>query len=216
MTEIPRPGLRERKRVATRRAIHLAVLRLVTERGLENVTIDEISAAADVSPRTFFNYFASKEAAILGEGPELRDVASSEKFLASGAGSDVLSDLGELFAAAAEDAAVDTEALKLRQDLHKQYPQLSAMMMVGKRQFEAQVVELVVQRLVTDDPTLDAESDVTISHARLLTFVGVAAMRHAWIGWAESGSTSPLSDRIRQSFAELDSLGLSRRPDLVV
>jgi len=216
MTETPRPGLRERKRVATRRAIHLAVLRLVTERGLENVTIDEISAAADVSPRTFFNYFASKEAAILGEGPELRDVASSEQFLASGADSNVLTDLGELFAAAAEDAAVDTEALKLRQDLHKQYPQLSAMMMVGKRQFEAQVVELVVQRLVTDDPTLDPESDSTISRARLLTFVGVAAMRHAWIGWAESGSTSPLSDRIRLSFAELDSLGLSRRPDLVV
>jgi len=61
LTDAAEPGLRERKRLATRRAIQFAVLELVSERGLEGVTVDEVSRRADVSARTFFNYFASKE-----------------------------------------------------------------------------------------------------------------------------------------------------------
>jgi|SRR5450755_955765 AcrR family transcriptional regulator len=58
------PGLRERKKRATRQALGAAAMRLAIERGLENVLIEDIAAAADVSPRTFSNYFASKYEAI--------------------------------------------------------------------------------------------------------------------------------------------------------
>jgi AcrR family transcriptional regulator len=57
-------GLRERKKLATRQALGIAAMRLAVERGLENVHVEDIAARAEVSPRTFSNYFASKYEAI--------------------------------------------------------------------------------------------------------------------------------------------------------
>jgi AcrR family transcriptional regulator len=61
----PRPDLRERKKQATREALRTAALRLALERGPENVRVDDIADAAGVSPRTYNNYFSSREQAIV-------------------------------------------------------------------------------------------------------------------------------------------------------
>ena len=78
------PGLRERKRRATRLAIQQAALRIAIEDGLAAVTVDEVSRRADISPRTFFNYFPSKEQAILGDDPDLPDDQALDAFVAGG------------------------------------------------------------------------------------------------------------------------------------
>jgi len=58
-------GLRQRKRRETRASLSLAAIRLCVERGgWENVTVDDIAAAANVSPRTFRNYFSTKAEAV--------------------------------------------------------------------------------------------------------------------------------------------------------
>lgn len=61
-------GLRARKRRATRAAIERAAIALVDELGYDNVTVAQISERADVSQGTFFNYFPTKDAAIVGIG----------------------------------------------------------------------------------------------------------------------------------------------------
>ena len=75
-------SLRERKKQRTAAEIHGCARRLVAERGLAGVTVDQICEAAGISPRTFFNYFPSKGSAVLGI-PELEITAEQRsRFLA--------------------------------------------------------------------------------------------------------------------------------------
>lgn len=59
------PGRRELRKAATRAALAEAALRLCSESGPEHVTVEQIADAAGVAPRTFFNYFAAKEEAVV-------------------------------------------------------------------------------------------------------------------------------------------------------
>jgi AcrR family transcriptional regulator len=83
MVRMSHEGLRDRRRRETRQEIHAATLRLARAHGYERVTVEMISAEAGVSPRTFFNYFATKEEAVLsGPQPPADDLV--EAFVAAG------------------------------------------------------------------------------------------------------------------------------------
>lgn len=62
-------GIRERKRLATKRRICDEAAALVDARGYDNVTVDDICRASGISRRTFFNYMDSKDEAVLGVFP---------------------------------------------------------------------------------------------------------------------------------------------------
>ena len=195
-------GLRERKRLATRRAIQVAAVRLVAENGLDRLTVDEIGRVADISPRTFFNYFPTKEAAIVGDSPTLPD----EQFIVGfveGGGS-LLEALAGLFTEAVERAAEDRELTQLRRAIIKQNPQLFAMRISSMHEFQHEIEQVIARRMRFENPDLDEAS--LASRANLVTHVAVGAMRHAWLHWSNEGEGTDLSQRLRDSFAMLEGL----------
>ncbi|GAB3397696.1 TetR/AcrR family transcriptional regulator [Schumannella luteola] len=194
-------GLRERKRRATRRAILLAAAQLVKERGLEGATVDEISRLADVSPRTFFNYFASKEEAVSGELPSLPAAEHIQTFVA--ARGLLLDDLAELVVASVDATLADREVVLLRRELVKVSPQLVAQRMTGMREYELELAGVVAQRLAAQHPETFADAEAAFLRARLLVFSASGALRHAWIAWADHEGDDDLATMVRRAFAAL-------------
>ncbi|WP_435310538.1 TetR/AcrR family transcriptional regulator [Primorskyibacter sedentarius] len=100
-------SLRERRRRQTAREIQIATLELALQQGLENVTTEEIAASAGVSTRTFFNYYANKEAAAVGTPPPFQK--EDKQALRDGAGAladDIKRFLDQYMKALAEDEPI--------------------------------------------------------------------------------------------------------------
>lgn len=224
-TTLSELGLRERKRIATRRSIQLAAVELAADRGFDRVTIDEISHVANVSPRTFFNYFPSKESAIIGELPELPDEASIDRFVTAGPDEPILDGISTLLIEAigvgdgadtgGDPANADPQSMQrlhtLRRALLKDNPELFALRMASMHSFEDALSGVVQRRLALDDPALADDAEALHQRARLVTYVAFAGMRHAWSCWADHGGVEPLSERLRSSFQQLSELGTQVR-----
>ena len=199
------PSLRLRKKLATRRALRRAALDLVVEHGYAHVTIEDIAAAADVSPRTFFNYFPSKEAAVLGEDPE-RDEALRQELIARPAGEPPTDALRHVLRAQAshlarevdEIAGSPAEWVKRYQALRRDR-ELSAAHAAHMASIERLVGEALAERL-----EVDARRD---PYPALLASSALGAMRVAFVFWAMSGGTAVLADLVEAAFSTL-ALGL--------
>src|SRR5260221_8539935 len=107
----PRASLRERKKRPTRRSLRRVALDLVAERGFAYVTVEDIAEAADVSPRTFFNYFPSKEAALVGGNDPDRAAKLRDRIANGAPGEPALSALRAVMAQDAETIADEFRSL---------------------------------------------------------------------------------------------------------
>lgn len=135
--------LRERKKQRTRQLLHEVAMDLVRERGLAGVTVEEICAEADVSTRTFFNYFSTKAAAAVGlTSPVLRDDVL-ESFHARQGDVGIVPDLCRVVAQTI-DLPEDRARMKELMDLR---PELVPTMHAWMNEFRGQILTAVEARI---------------------------------------------------------------------
>ena len=144
---------RERKKQATRRAIHDAAFELVEESGFTGVTVEAISERAGVAPRTFWSYFPSKEAAVLDVAADRPEVLRSA-LLARPADEDPLATLRCVLVADMVDRSVDSERALRRARLVRREPQLMAATAAAYDEIERALVAGIAERL-GQDPEAD-------------------------------------------------------------
>jgi len=137
----------ERKQVTARR-LSAVSRRLTAERGLTGFTIEEVCDEVGVSRRTFFNYFPSKDEAVLGvdEAEEMR--ALSERFLALGSRgwSAVIDDFIDLAADVVNNSDMSAEEHRVLMIVMEREPRLLARFIGMGRDREAEIAALMAQR----------------------------------------------------------------------
>ena len=151
-------GLRDRKRLETRLRLEAAAVELVLRDGIELATIDAISDRADVSPRTFFNYFGCKEDAILGlRDVEVTDDVVREHLVASGDADLVESIVVLLFATIGQPIS-DPATRATRLELVLRHPQLLGRQFAQMTRMAEQLTTAVRAILAHHDGASDTDS----------------------------------------------------------
>lgn len=180
-------GLRERKRAQTAEAIHVAAAELVLERGLDAATIDAISERADVSTRTFFNYFPSKEDAVLGIDEAAVVAELDEPHDSNGDPLQATFDLIYSVFMASGGRHKDTELTRL---VMRQNPQLITRQMTRVAALEDRLSGILVDWLA-DDPRFAADTEAErLEAGRIVLGICLATVRVSMKNWASPSDTS--------------------------
>ncbi|MEX1004723.1 MAG: TetR family transcriptional regulator [Acidimicrobiia bacterium] len=192
---------RTRRKLATHRALAHAARQLVMERGLADVTTEEIADAAGVSPRTFFNYFSCKEEAIVGVDPSVL-TALAEEVEARPADESPVRAISAVLVAV-NDLPDTASRWMVRTELMRRHPELVPRHMAGLVQLEAALTGAVARRLGVD-PNVDPFPALVVATA-------VAALRSTMEWWHDNGRPTPLTDALGGAFETLDA-GMAQRP----
>ncbi|MEV5410365.1 TetR family transcriptional regulator [Thermopolyspora sp. NPDC052614] len=187
-------GLRERKKAETRQAVHEAALRLTVELGLDTVTVEAIADAANISRRTFSNYFAGKEDAVL-YGEERRYHLLIER---------VRAQPPELPPWEALCAAVDELWLEmgepdrewaLRTRLAKRHPSLLARQLANQSALERELADAVAERC--------GRGEAACVQPRVLAAAFIVALRLSMHIWIEEQERRTLREVMADLFEQM-------------
>ena len=185
------PGLRERKRQQTRERLTRVAMALFLERGFEATTLDDIAAAADISRRSFFHYFGSKEDVVFAWQED-----STAALIAAVAARPA----SEAMLAAAENAITAMvrqlepgEVIAMAR-LKRDNPALQARDQVKYEKLERALADALSKR---------AGHKMEKLRARLVAMIATGAMRIGGELWATEGAREKPEALVKRTFAAI-------------
>jgi AcrR family transcriptional regulator len=194
-------GLRERKKRETRAALSWATIRLIVERGVDNVLVEDIAAAAGVSPRTFNNYFSSKGEAVAARHLD-RCLKMADDLRARPAGEPLWGAITHAVLAQVEPGpevtqhpVPDREAWVAGVRVMVQAPALQAEMLRASAIAESEVAAAVAERTRTD-----VDRDL---YPRLVATAVMAANNVVQAHWMRGGATGDIAELLTDALTQL-------------
>jgi AcrR family transcriptional regulator len=189
-------GLRERKKEHTRHALEDAALDLFVRKGFDHTTVEEIAAACDVSTRTFFRYFATKEDVLLCDKP--MRIAEAVSVLESRPTDEPpLRSVRDAMHSMITSYSADRERFVARSRVIADSPALSASKPAAQVDFEQALVDALTRR--------DAAAGVPprVFDLRLAVGVVSAAYRAAIDTWLAGNDDRDLESIVDEAFDRL-------------
>lgn len=191
-------GLRERKKLATRQALSAAAIRLALEQGFDNVRVEDIAEAAGVSPRTFNNYFSSREEAIVA-ARHAQVERMAQELLARPAEESLLEAIGNAMTAE-HDEDRPREPVRDMVRLFVCNPALHAEFLRTAAQTTSPMIEAVAHRTGTSPDDLLPQ---------VVTSAALGAMRAAMYKWFSDENSPPFDVLMRDALNQLRILAAS-------
>ena len=184
------PGLRARKRQQTRERLTRAAMALFLERGFEATTLDDIAAAADVSRRSFFHYFASKEDVVFAWQEEFTVALMAAVAARPAAESTLTAAENAISAMARQVDAKDAIAMSC---LKRDNPALRARDQVKYEKLEQALAEALGKRAGKAEQ----------AQARLVAMIATGAMRVGQEIWTSAGAHEKPEASVKRIFAAI-------------
>lgn len=191
-------SLRERKKAETGRRVMSAAIRLFSERGFDATTVEEIAAAAEIAPRTFFRYFPAKVDVLFGDHSDRVELLRG-MLAAQPPGEPVASAVLRAALAELDRMAAEPEIYLARTRLVTAIPAARARSRYLDADFEAEIARAEAERTGAD-PETDLD-------ARLTGRLAWATLRAAQEVWHATGGEADARELLNEAFDRLRARG---------
>jgi len=191
------PGRRERKKAATRLALQEAAFQLFNERGYDATTVDDISDIADVSARTFFRYYATKDDVLFGDhAPRL--VALTDLLAARPADESLFTSIESVIRFLADDFVANRDRVLLQTRVASEKTHVLGAFRQHHEEYVALLADFVSGRLEAPDPRQ--------IRARVIATAAIGAFLAATRVWALAGCDDDLQALVTDALDTLRSV----------
>lgn len=190
-------GLRERKVAESRLRAQHAAIDLSLEHGYDSVTVEMVCDAVEISPRTFYNYFGTREAALLGDRKPMPAEDAIQAYVERRVGSEV-EEFATLIAETFDADNVDRELVVKRRTLLDSSPELATLNFARVTEARGHYAEIVERRVALTTPELTPEERSRRAH--YIVGVTMGAMQVLGRGWLHGHTDMTVSEYLLEAF----------------